>query len=53
VVREILQKCVGAYELEPGFDLVVTLEGDQLMTQVTGQGKFPIFAESETDSSPR
>ena len=28
--------------------MVVTLEGDQLMTQATGQGKIPIFAESET-----
>ena len=27
---------------------MVTLEGDQLMTQATGQAKFPIFAESET-----
>ncbi len=48
VAREILQKYVGTYELKPDFDLVVTLEGDQLMAQATGQPKFPIFAESET-----
>jgi CubicO group peptidase (beta-lactamase class C family) len=48
VPRNVLEKYVGAYELQPGFDLVVTLEGDQLMTQVTGQEKAPIFAESET-----
>lgn len=48
VSRETLTKYVGTYELRPGFDLVVTLEGDQLITQATGQGKFPIFAESET-----
>jgi len=48
VPREILQKYVGAYELEPGFEMVVTLEGNQLMTQATGQEKAPIFAESET-----
>jgi hypothetical protein len=26
----------------------MTLENGQLMTQATGQGKFPLFAESET-----
>jgi hypothetical protein len=26
---------------------LVTLEGDHLMTQLTGQPKFPLFAESE------
>jgi hypothetical protein len=44
----ILAKYVGTYELQPGFDLVITLEGNQLMTQATNQGKAPIFAESET-----
>ena len=28
--------------------LLMTVEGDQLMTQATGQPKFPMFAESET-----
>jgi len=49
----ILSKYVGTYELRPGFDLVVTLEGEQLMTQATGQPKFPIFAESETKFFPK
>jgi CubicO group peptidase (beta-lactamase class C family) len=44
----ILEKYVGTYELMPNFDIVITLEGGQLMTQATGQGKFPMFAESET-----
>jgi len=48
VPRKILEQYTGTYELRPGFDLVVTLEGDQLMTQATGQPKFPVFAESET-----
>jgi CubicO group peptidase (beta-lactamase class C family) len=43
-----LEKYVGTYELMPNFDIVVTLEGGQLMTQATGQSKFPLFAESET-----
>ena len=53
VPRKILEKYVGTYELQPGFDLVVTLEGDQLMTQATGQEKFPVFAESETKFFPK
>jgi CubicO group peptidase (beta-lactamase class C family) len=48
VAPTILTAYVGTYQLQPGFDLVVTLEGGQLMTQATGQGKLPIFAESET-----
>ena len=48
VSPQILAKYVGTYELQPGFDLVITLEGDQLVTQATGQAKIPVFAESET-----
>jgi CubicO group peptidase (beta-lactamase class C family) len=43
-----LEQYVGTYELAPDFDLVMTLENGQLMTQATGQPKFPLFAESET-----
>jgi CubicO group peptidase (beta-lactamase class C family) len=45
---DILSQCVGTYELRPGFDLVITLEGDQLMSQATGQGKLPVFPETES-----
>jgi len=45
---ETLQRYVGTYQLSPGVMCFVTLEGDQLMTQLTGQRKFPLFAESET-----
>lgn len=48
VSPEILKQYVGTYELQPGFDLVVTLEDGQLMSQATGQGKLPMFAETET-----
>ena len=41
------------YELRPGFDLVITLEGGQLVSQATGQGKIPLFAESETKFFPK
>lgn len=38
----------GNYELVPGFVLNVRREGDQLITQATGQGPIEIFPESET-----
>jgi CubicO group peptidase (beta-lactamase class C family) len=43
-----LSKYVGAYELSPAATMTITLDGDQLMAQLTGQGKLPIFAQSET-----
>jgi len=43
-----LDRCVGRYELVPGFVLEVTREGDRLFSQATGQPKVEIFAESET-----
>jgi len=43
-----LQKYVGVYELAPGVDVTMSLEGDQLMTQITGQPKFPLYPESQT-----
>jgi hypothetical protein len=48
VSPQILAQYVGTYELRAGFNLTITLEGDQLMTQATGQQKLPMYAESET-----
>jgi len=48
VAPAILANYVGTYQIAPDFALVMTLEGGQLMTQATGQPKFPLFAESET-----
>jgi CubicO group peptidase (beta-lactamase class C family) len=48
VSAEILKQYVGTYEIQPGLNVTITLEGNQLFTQVTGQPKFPLFAESET-----
>lgn len=42
---EVLQHYVGTYEVTPAFALTFTLENGQLMTQATGQPKFPVFAE--------
>jgi hypothetical protein len=43
----VMQKYVGVYELAPNFKLAVTLEGDKLMTQATGQPKVQVYPESE------
>jgi hypothetical protein len=48
VSPSILAQYPGTYELQPGFDLVVTLEGSILMTQATGQNKVQVFPETET-----
>jgi len=39
----------GEYELAPGFVLTVTLEGDRIMTQATGQSKVEVFPSSPTE----
>jgi hypothetical protein len=44
----LLAKYAGVYELQPGVDVTITLEGGQLFGQITGQPKFPMFAETET-----
>ncbi len=49
---KILEQYAGTYTLFKGFDLVVTLENGQLITQATGQGKVPIYAETETKFFP-
>ena len=48
VAVDILQTYVGDYELRDDLTLVVTLEDGALFVEPTGQGKFPLFAESET-----
>ncbi|MGH7596848.1 MAG: serine hydrolase [bacterium] len=45
---EILKNYVGQYELAPSFIFDVIVENNQLMVQLTGQPRFPVFAESET-----
>jgi CubicO group peptidase (beta-lactamase class C family) len=44
---DVLDKYVGRYQLGPNFILTVTREGNQLISQATGQNKFEIFPESE------
>jgi len=48
VSPKILAEYAGTYQLAPAFDLVITVEGEKLMSQATGQPKVQLFAESET-----
>ena len=48
VAPEVLQSYEGVYVITPEFALTVTLEGDKLMVQATGQQKFQLHPESET-----
>jgi hypothetical protein len=45
---DVLTNFTGEFELAPGFVLAVTLEGDRIFTQATGQSKVEIYPESET-----
>ena len=38
---------MGTYEVEKEFEIKISLEKDQLFTQLTGQSAFTIFAESD------
>lgn len=46
---ETLERYVGVYQLAPTFSITVTLEDGALFEQATGQQRFPIFPEAETD----
>lgn len=44
-----LDRYAGTYELAPGFNIVITHEGDKLYGQATGQPKFEMAADSPTE----
>jgi len=46
---ETLDRYVGTYELAPTFALVITREAAQLYAQATGQGRFAVFPEAESE----
>jgi len=43
-----LSKYVGSYEVAPGVNMQMRLDGDHLTTQLPGQQQIPVFPESET-----
>jgi Domain of unknown function (DUF3471) len=48
VDAKTLSSYVGSYALSPKFILVITMEGENLEAQATGQSKFKLDAESNT-----
>ncbi|MFH1194788.1 MAG: serine hydrolase [bacterium] len=46
---EILQQYVGKYQLNPNFILAISIEGEQIFVEATGQPKFEIFPKNETE----
>lgn len=44
---------VGEYELAPNFIMTVTLEGEKMMVQATGQSAIQVYAESATKFFPK
>ncbi len=48
VDETVLKQYIGAYELQPGFNLVMTVEDGKLFAQATGQPKNQLFAKSQT-----
>jgi CubicO group peptidase (beta-lactamase class C family) len=48
LTQKELERFVGAYQMAPQRNILITAEGNQLTVQAPGQGKVPLFAESET-----
>jgi len=46
---QVLEKYVGRYQLAPAAIITMTREGSRLFTQLTGQPRFELFAESEKE----
>ncbi|MBZ5620296.1 MAG: DUF3471 domain-containing protein [Acidobacteriia bacterium] len=51
--KETLAKYAGLYEMSPRVHMTITVEGEQLISQLTGQGKVPLFAESDGKFFPK
>jgi hypothetical protein len=53
VPQDVLARYAGIYAMAPTANMTITLSDGQLISQMTGQGKVPLFAESETLFVPR
>ncbi len=45
---KVLGRYAGAYQMGPGANMLITLDGNQLSAKLAGQPAFPIFPESQT-----
>jgi CubicO group peptidase (beta-lactamase class C family) len=50
---KVLARYVGAYQMAPGVNMLVTLENNQLFSKLGNQNAIPIFAESQTMFFPK
>jgi CubicO group peptidase (beta-lactamase class C family) len=48
LARGELESYVGVYELRPAVAVTISLDGEQLFAQLTGQAKTPMYPESPT-----
>jgi len=49
VSNAVLDTYIGKYELQPGFIITITREGNKLKAQATGQPVFDLFPKSENE----
>jgi CubicO group peptidase (beta-lactamase class C family) len=50
---KVLGRYVGAYQMAPGVNMLITLENNQLFSKLGNQNAIPIFAESQTMFFPK
>jgi CubicO group peptidase (beta-lactamase class C family) len=48
VPADVLKRYVGTYSIAPGVNVMITLDGDHLFAQMSGQQRLQLFAQSET-----
>lgn len=51
--EDVLARYAGVYAMAPGVNMTITVDHGQLISQMTRQGKVPLFAESETMFYPK
>jgi hypothetical protein len=50
VPADVLKRYVGTYAIAPGTNVMITLDGEHLFAQMSGQQRLQLFAQSETRS---
>ena len=48
VPADVLKRYVGTYAIAPGVNVMITLDGEHLFAQMSGQQRLQLFAQSET-----
>lgn len=49
ISNEVLKKYVGNYELAPSFIITISVEGNRIFAQATGQANVEIYPKSERE----